>query len=162
MISSYRIEIDMTKKTSLLLDLPLPFKKSNDGYLVELQALNGLKCWSDNFDKVTVCAPVEDEPNPDHSSIVWADPRELLASRNIVLEPLPIGYHPREYMTHKKAVYEKFRTLIDNHQYLCFSNIGGIGSWGNFGVDIANEKNREYALWFDWVLDQMPAKKRVS
>lgn len=162
MKSSNHIEIDMTKKTSLLLDLPLPFKKSNDGYLVELQALNGLKCWSDNFDKVTVCAPVEDEPNPDHSSIVWADPRELLASRNIVLEPLPIGYHPRDYMTHKKAVYEKFRMLIDSHQYLCFSNIGGIGSWGNLGVDMANKKNREYALWFDWVLDQMPPKKSRS
>lgn len=152
----------MTKKTSLLLDLPLPFKKSTDGYLVELQALNGLKCWSDNFEKVTVCAPIEHESGSGRSSIVWADPSELLASRNIVLEPLPMGYHPRDYVKHKKAVYEKYLTLINSHQYLCFANIGGIGSWGNLGVDIANEKNRKYSLWFDWVLDQMPPKKSRS
>jgi colanic acid/amylovoran biosynthesis glycosyltransferase len=153
----------MTKKTSLLLDLPLPFKKSKDGYLVELQALNGLKCWSDNFEKVTVCAPVEDEGNSSgSSSIVWANPRELLATRNIVLEPLPMGYHPRDFIKHKKWVYDKFCLLIEEHEYLCFSNIGGIGSWGNYGVDIANKKNKKYALWFDWVIEQMPAYKSQS
>lgn len=153
----------MLKKTSILLDLPLPFKKSATGYLVEMQALNGLRCWSDNFEKITVCAPVEDEFNlRDSSSIVWADPSQLLASRNIVLEALPMGYHPRDYIKHKKGVYDKFSTLIDEHEYLCFSNIGGIGSWGNFGVEIANKKNRKYALWFDWVLDQMPSEESQS
>ena len=152
----------MTKETSLLLDLPLPFKKSDTGYLVELQALNGLRCWSDNFDKITVCAPVEQAHNEEGSSIVWADPSELLAARNIVLEPLPMGYHPRDFIKYKKSIYEKFNTLIDNHEYLCFSNIGGIGSWGNLGVDIAKKKNRTYSLWFDWVLDQMPASKSLS
>jgi colanic acid/amylovoran biosynthesis glycosyltransferase len=153
----------MTKKTSLLLDLPLPFKKSVEGYLVEKQALNGLRCWTDNFEKITVCAPVEDATNPSSSSsIVWADPRELLTSRNIVLEPLPMGYHPRDFLKHKKWVYDRFSTLIDEHEYLCFSNIGGIGSWGNFGVDIAIKRNKKYALWFDWVLDQMPSDKSQS
>lgn len=153
----------MTKKTSLLLDLALPFKKSKDGYLVEQQALNGLKCWSDNFEKVTVCAPVADVNSPSKSSsIVWADPRELLASRNIVLDILPMGYHPLDFIKHNKWVYDKFCSLIESHEYLCFSNIGGIGSWGNLGVDIAIKKNRKYSLWFDWAIDQMPAYKSQS
>lgn len=153
----------MSKKTSLLLELPLPFKRASEGFFVEVQALNGLKCWSENFEKITVCAPVEDEFNPSSSSsIVWADPSELLATRNITLQPLPMGYHPRDFIKHKKAVYDKFLELIDEHEYLCFSNIGGMGAWGNFGVEIANKKSRKYALWFDWVLDQMPSEKSKS
>lgn len=150
-------------QTSLLLDLPLPFKMSSEGLLVEAQALNGLRRWSDNFEKITVCAPVQYDNTPSSaSSIVWANPQELLATRNITLEPLPMGYHPRDFIKHKKWVYDKFCALIDAHSYLCFSNIGGIGSWGNFGVDIAMLKDRKYALWFDWVLDQMPSEKSRS
>ena len=152
----------MEKQKSLLLDLSLPFKKSKDVYLVELQALNGLKCWSDHFDKITVCAPVEGVFSSSDSSIVWADPSQLIASRNIVLEPLPMGYHPFYFIKHKKSIYEKYSILVDSHDYLCFSNIGGIGSWGNFGVDIANKKKRQFALWFDWVLDQMPRDTNKS
>ena len=152
----------MEKQKSLLLDLSLPFKKSKDVYLVELQALNGLKCWSDHFDKITVCAPVEGVFSSSDSSIVWADPSQLIASRNIVLEPLPMGYHPFDFIKHKKSIYEKYSKLVDSHDYLCFSNIGGIGSWGNFGVDIANKKKRQFALWFDWVLDQMPRDTNKS
>ena len=152
----------MKIKNSLLLELPLPFKKYNGGYLVEIQALNGLKCWSDNFAKVTVCAPIEYDTHSNNSSIVWADPSELLAVRNIVLEPLPVGYHPLEYIKHRKTVYKKMLSLINTHEYLCFSNIGGIGAWGNIGADIAKAHKRDYALWFDWVVDQMPKKNSSS
>lgn len=150
----------MAVESSLLLDLPIPFKQSGDGYLVEVQALNGLRCWSDNFERITVCAPVVHDFSD--SSIVWCDPKELLHSRNIKIEPLPMGYHPIDFIKYKKYVYKKLSLLVDNHNYLCFSNIGGIGSWGNLGVDIANRQGRKYALWFDWVLDQMPAKKNQS
>ena len=148
---------------SLLLDLPLPFKKSCDGYLVELQALNGLKRWSEHFDKVTVVAPVlNDSVNTQASSILWADPKDLLKTHNVVLHPLPVGYHPLEFIKYKSEVYKTLLNLIDDHQYLCFSSLGGIGSWGNIGVDIAIKKNRKYALWFDWVLEQMPTEKNNS
>src|SRR6185503_14985780 len=42
---------------SLLLDLPVPFRRIDGVLHVEAQAHNGIQRWLDNFERVTVCAP---------------------------------------------------------------------------------------------------------
>jgi glycosyltransferase involved in cell wall biosynthesis len=150
-------------ENSLLLELPIPFRKDAEGrYLVESQALNGLRRWSDNFERMTVCAPVIPEKYADHSTMQWVNPASLLEERNIKLEPLPWGYHPFDYLKFRKSVRQKFVSLINSHRYLCFSNLGDLGAWGNIGSDVARGKNRKYSLWFDWVVHEMPQAKTKS
>lgn len=148
--------------SSLLLELQVPFRRVDGKLLVEPQALNGLRCWSDHFHRLTVCAPVQPEDLPDSSTVKWADPSSLLQSRDIRLEPLPWGYHPREHLRQLSAVRTRFRTLIASHRYLCFSNVGGFGAWGSIAASECRRMHRPYSLWFDWVIHEMTANDQAS
>ncbi len=145
----------------LLLEIMVPFYDNGTELLVEAQALNGIKLWSEHFYKVTVCAYVIKNKN-ELDEHVWASPKALLAERNIVLEPLPNGFHPINFIKYKPQVAERFRALIPEHDYLCFGSIGGIGHWGNVAADIAIEQQRDYSVWFDYVLDDLPIPDNVS
>lgn len=140
---------------TLLLELGVPFRRGPKGLLVEAQALNGLRLWSQHFDRVTVCAAELPPAQVDGSTTVWADPDELLSHGRVVLQPLPWGYHPLDHYRMRLQVKRLFRTLIPEHRYLCFSNLGVFGAWGNIGAAEARASNRAYSLWFDWVLHQM-------
>lgn len=145
----------------LLLEIMVPFYDNGTELLVESQALNGIKLWSDHFDQVTVCAYViyrKDEID-EH---VWVSPKALLSERNVKLVPLPNGFHPINYLKFKPQVAQKFSELIPEHEYLCFSSIGGIGHWGNAAVDEAIKQGREYSVWFDYVIGQLPIPKDLS
>ncbi len=141
--------------TSLLLELQVPFRARGGKLLVEAQALNGLARWAEHFKPVTVCAPVVPESEPDDSTVTWADPSALLASGAVRFAPLPWGYHPVQHFKHLLPVHLQFRKLIAEHRYLCFSNVGGFGAWGNVGATVARLMNRPYSLWFDWVIHEM-------
>lgn len=145
----------------LLLEIMVPFYDNGTELLVEAQALNGIKLWSEHFYKVTVCAYVIKNKN-ELDEHVWLSPKALLAERNIKLEPLPNGFHPINFIKYKPQVAERFRALIPDHDYLCFSSIGGIGHWGNVAADIAIEQQRDYSVWFDYVLDDLPIPDHVS
>lgn len=147
---------------SLLLELPVPFRQTPTGLFVEAQALNGLRCWSDNFERMTICAPIVPERLVTVDSMTWLDPSQLLAERNITLQALPWAYHPLQFLRSMRGVAALFERLIPCHRYLCFSGIGGIGSWGNIASAIAAKRRRPYALWFDWVVHEMPVSKPTS
>ena len=149
-------------ETSLLLDLGVPFGRSDAGLLVEAQALNGLRLWAKHFDRVTVCAPELSLTKSNDSTIVWADPTELLAGGRHRFEPFPWGYHPRDHFRFRSEIIRRFDLLVSDHRYLCFSTLGAFGSWGNFGVAAARRKGRKYSLWFDWVLHAMAENDHAS
>jgi glycosyltransferase involved in cell wall biosynthesis len=149
-------------ESSLLLELGVPFRRSATGLLVEAQALNGLRLWCKHFDRVTVCAPELTQTLSNGSTMVWEDPAELLASGRLVLEPLPWGYHPREHFRHRSTVMRRFDALVSSHRYLCFSNLGAFGAWGNFAVRAARRHKRQYSLWFDWVTHEVVANHHGS
>jgi glycosyltransferase involved in cell wall biosynthesis len=130
--------------------------------MVESQALNGMRLWAEHFDRVTVCAPQVPSDYADSSTILWADPKDLLANGRVNFEPLPWGYHPRDHLRHRAAVRRRLEILVACHRYLCFSNLGVFGTWGNFLVDAAIRQRRPYSLWFDWVLHEMAAAHRSS
>lgn len=141
--------------SSLLLDLGVPFKRGSAGLLVEAQALNGMRLWAKHFDRVTVCAPELPQQRAEESTTIWADPTQLLAEGRVRFEPLPWGYHPREHFRFRSDVTRRVEALVSAHRYLCFSNLGAFGAWGNLGAAAAHALGRPYSLWFDWVLHEM-------
>jgi len=150
------------RNSSLLLEIGVPFRRSPSGLLVEAQALNGMRLWARHFDHVTVCANELPANMADGSTIVWADPAALLAEGRVSFEPLPWGYHPREHFRHRAEVRRRFDALVESHQFLCFSNLGAFGAWGNFAAAAACRQQRPYSLWFDWVLHAMAVNEGAS
>ena len=144
--------------SSLLLELPVPFKQVDGILHVEAQAYNGISRWLDNFDCISLCAPLLPASADESSegSMTWLPVTELLSSGRLKLHPLPWGYHPMEHFKHQSKVAQLFRRLIPEHRYLCFSNLGWLGSWGNIAADEASRAQRPYAVWLDWVLHEMP------
>lgn len=146
-------------ENSLLLDLPVPFWELDGILQIEAQAYDGLQRWLDNFDQITVCAPLAPADLID-PSVTWRAANDLLIDGRLRLEPMPWGYHPREHLLQSGRVRRRLRTLIQNHRYLCFSNLGWLGSWGNIAAEEARRIGKPYAVWLDWVLHEMPDQQR--
>ena len=146
---------------SLLLELPVPFKRINGVLHVEAQAHNGISRWLDNFDRITLCAPLlpDDAHDLIDGSLSWLPVADLLADSRLILQTLPWGYHPLDHFKQRGHVRKLFQRLIPQHRYLCFANLGWLGSWGNIAADLAQSAGRAYAIWLDWVLHEMPASQ---
>jgi colanic acid/amylovoran biosynthesis glycosyltransferase len=136
---------------SLLLELPVPFRRIGGVVHFEAQAHNGVSRWLDNFEHVTICAPLMSESRLD-PSMDWTSAEQLLREGRLTLHELPWGYHPRDHFRHRAKVRALFRHLIPQHRFLCFSNLGWSGAWGNIAASEAVRAGRPYAVWLDWVL----------
>jgi glycosyltransferase involved in cell wall biosynthesis len=147
-----------TAINSLLLELPVPFKRIDGVLHVEAQAHNGISRWLDNFDRITLCAPLlpDDKIERIDGSVSWLPVTDLTADGRLNLQTLPWGYHPLDHFKQRRHVRELFKRLIPQHRYLCFANLGWLGSWGNIAADLAQSVGRSYAVWLDWVLHEMP------
>ena len=147
--------------SSLMLELPVPFKQIDGVLHVEAQAHNGITRWLENFDRISLCAPLlpDDANDAAEGAMTWLPVSDLLAGGRLTLHPLPWGYHPAQHFKHQATVVKLFRRLIPAHRYLCFSNLGWLGSWGNIAADEAQRAQRPYAVWLDWVLHEMPDAK---
>jgi glycosyltransferase involved in cell wall biosynthesis len=145
---------DAQAASSLLLDLPVPFRRIEGVLHVEAQAHNGIHRWLDNFRQVTICAPCVPEHLVD-PSMSWLPADDLLAREGLQLRELPWGYHPLDHLRHRARVGALYSDLIANHQCLCFSNLGWAGAWGNIAAQEAWRQGRSYAVWLDWVLHDM-------
>jgi len=145
---------DAMRAGGLLLDLPVPFRRIDGVLHVEAQAHDGIHRWLDNFASVTICAPrVPDElVDP---SISWRPVGDLLARGGLALHELPWGYHPLAHLRHRGRVQALYRRLVPAHRFLCFSNLGWAGAWGDVGVREAARSGRPYAVWVDRVLGEM-------
>jgi colanic acid/amylovoran biosynthesis glycosyltransferase len=141
--------------TSLLLDLGVPFRIQGDAVYVEEQAHNGLQRWLENFERITVCAPILPDAQPD-SSMRWTSVQELLAQGRLRVAPFPWSYDLRSHIRNVGTVRQSLRSLISQHRYLCFSNLGWLGAWGSIAAEEAYRLGRPYAVWLDWVLHEMP------
>jgi glycosyltransferase involved in cell wall biosynthesis len=143
---------------SLLLEVPVPFRISDGQVFMELQAYQGLIRWLENFQYVSVCAPVK-AAHLISPSITWAPLAELLAQGRLAVHLLPWGYAPLDHFKNVRSVRQKFRQWIPKHRYLCFSNLGVFGAWGRIAAEEAYKLRRPYAVWLDWVLHDMPVKE---
>lgn len=133
---------------SLLLYAPVPLHSSKEGYLLEDQACNGLRRWSDNFDRVVVMNPIEHGEAPPswipiHSSGIDLHRVEIVA--------LPTAYRPDQFLFHFWSVRKQIAQLIDHARYLSFSIGGLFGDWGSVAALEAHRKGRSFAVWTDRV-----------
>ncbi len=145
----------MPPANSLLLELAVPFRRVGGVLHVEAQAHNGIQRWLDNFEQLVICAPVIPEPQVD-ATMDWKPAQDLLAGGRLALHELPWGYHPRDHLKHRQAARALFRDLIPRSRFLCFSNLGWAGAWGNIAADEAHRAGRPYAVWLDWELHVTP------
>lgn len=143
---------------SLLLEVPVPFRMLDGEILMESQAQKGLIRWLENFNSVSICAPLKPEKQKS-SSMSWAPLTDLLGTGRLRIELLPWAYHPLDHFREVGAVRRLFRELIPEHQYLCFSNLGSFGAWGRIAAEEAYKLGRPYAIWLDWVLHEMPVAR---
>ena len=145
----------MTFGRDLLLDVGVPFKTSGGAVFVEAQAYNGVLRWLDHFPRMTLCAPVFPEGH-EEPSFRWIAVDQLVADGRLNVSPFPWGYDIKSHLKHAGAVRRALRTLIPQHRYLCFSNLGWLGAWGRIAAEEAHARNRPYSIWLDWVLHEMP------
>jgi glycosyltransferase involved in cell wall biosynthesis len=141
---------------SLLLELAVPFHRIGGVLHVEAQAHNGMARWLDNFDRIAICAPRIPESLVD-ATMDWKPAQDLLDGGRLTLHELPWGYHPRDHLRHRRQVRAIFRRLIPQNTFLCFSNLGWAGAWGNVAADEARRAGRSYAVWLDWELHVVPS-----
>lgn len=146
------------KKNSLLLVLPVPFRKTATGeLLIEKQACNGIDRWADNFDLVTVACPTIDEKTY-HSSNTTSEylPTTTLESFDRVrLVPLPYSYQIKSYLKNYLATRKLLGELISNNKYLSFAIGGLIGDWASLAAIEAIKQKRAYSVWTDRVEHQV-------
>ncbi|MFN4243204.1 MAG: glycosyltransferase [Tepidisphaerales bacterium] len=141
----------------MLLVLPVPIRRDDKGgWLVELQAGNGLRRWAGHFGRVTAACPVLDATRAGGSSIVWVGAAAALAGTEVRLVGLPDGYVRLGWLKHRAEAARLLEPLIREHRYLHFG-IGGCtgGDWGALAARIARRLGRAYAVHTDWVTHAM-------
>ena len=137
----------------MLLVVPVPFRIRDGVVHMEEQASNGLRCWADNFEHVTIAAPTipESMVGSMGSTIVWTDVSQLAADGSVTLVPLPWAYDLVSFL----KTYRKTRRILAEHidraQYLQFAIGALVGDWAGVAANIAIRKERRFAVHADRV-----------
>lgn len=140
--------------TSLLLVLPLPIFRADAEWMIDRQAHNGLHRWLDNFDRVTLCMPVQDvsAAPPDVKLFLESD-----FGGRLRLLPLPERRKPLSFALALPGVARELGQQIETHTHLCFAIGGLFGDWAAVAALLASRKGRAAAVWTDRVESQVAA-----
>lgn len=134
--------------TSLLIAIAVPFFRRDGRLYVERQACNGLRLWSENFDRVEVIAR-ESGQSPPVGWIPWDDSADW--AKRISFRFLPEAFRPDQFLRALPAARAKIRTAIEQNSYLCFAIGGLFGDWGSVAAHEAIAMGRPYSIWTDRV-----------
>lgn len=135
-------------ENTLLIYAPVPLYAGPDGHLLEDQACNGLRLWSENFDRVITMHPLEHGTPPP----TWIPVKSSAIDQNRVeIVALPTAYRPDQFLRHYSAVRRQISQLIDRAHFLSFSIGGLFGDWGSVACFEAHRKGRRFAVWTDRV-----------
>ena len=138
--------------SSMLLVLPVPFRRQGDALLFEAQACNGIAKWADNFDRLVAACPVL----PEHlvtsdGSQVWKDVREIACADRVGFVPLPWAFSVGDFVRTYSATRRLLRKHIKQCRYLQFALWGFTGDWASVAALEAIKLERPYALHIDSV-----------
>ncbi|NWG87689.1 MAG: glycosyltransferase [Hydrogenophilaceae bacterium] len=157
---------------NIMLVLPVPIRFRQGVNHIESQAANGLKCWSDNFDRLVVACPVLPESEvPKRSSWEWVPEPDLGNGDRIRLVGLPWAHSVRSFLAGYRPVRHLLRHEIANARYLQFAIGGLIGDWASVAAREAYRMGRPYAVWTDRVESEVvritadvrsPGKKQLA
>lgn len=145
---------------SLLLVLPVPFRRDGETLLFESQACNGLNCWADNFSRVIVACPLEPPAvtRKRKSSETYLSIDSIPAHDRMEFVPLPwahgFGEFARKYHPTRRLLADKIRQC----QFLSFA-IGGLtGNWAAVAGLAALRQRRDFSVWTDSVEHEVVKK----
>ncbi|MBZ0262562.1 MAG: glycosyltransferase [Hyphomicrobiales bacterium] len=142
---------------SILLVLPVPFMRSQDGRLLfEKQACNGVRLWRENFGRVTIAAPLKPGIPPLGE---WIAAPEI---SNVEYVLLPYTYHPVLFFRKLTETRRQLAGLIANSKYLQFAIGGLIGDWATFACLEAIRLKRPYCVWTDIVASETDRIRALS
>lgn len=142
-------------RTSLLLVLPVPFKRSPEGVLlVEQQTANGLGLWTENFDYVVVAAPVE-QLSYLSDTVEYIEVDSLFCRSRLELILLPSAYKLGIFLNSYRSVRQVFVEKIPTSQYLCFAIGGLVGDWASVAALEAIRQKKPFSVWTDRVEHQV-------
>lgn len=144
---------------TLLLYAPVPLYSSENGYLLEDQACNGLRLWAENFKHVIVMFPVEHGVAPPNWIPLQSAQVDL---SRVEVVSLPTAYRLDQFLRHQAAIRRQIRYLIDRARYLSFSIGGLIGDWGAVAAMEAYRKHRRFAVWTDRVESEVVREQMHS
>ncbi len=137
---------------NMLLVIPVPFRRSKGALMIEAQATNGIDRWADNFEQVTVAAPVMPEELARTSNgIVWKDESALMARERVKLVRLPWAYELTDFLRHYGAVKLLLRRHIRECSHLQFAIGALVGDWAAVAALEAAAQNRKFAIHADRV-----------
>ncbi|MGF1493144.1 MAG: hypothetical protein ACFBSC_11980, partial [Microcoleaceae cyanobacterium] len=154
------IEPDDSAATSMLLVLPVTFRKKDEKLLLADQACNGLECWADNFGSVVLAAPVIPETLAERNkTVIWQDTSTLAQLGRFEFQPLPWAYSLPKFLACYREVRQQLSELISRCRYLQFG-IGGLwGDWGAIAALEAEKQRRTYAIHTDRVEHEVIRRK---
>ncbi len=158
--------------SSILLVLPVPYRRLSGALHIESQAANGLDRWAENFDQVVVACPVIPEPEVGkRSSWQWVHENTLAHKRRIRLVELPWARSMGTFLSSHDKVRRQLRREIPGCDYLQFAIGGLIGDWPSIAALEARRMGRIYSVWTDRVESAVvgitaarrpPLKKQLS
>jgi colanic acid/amylovoran biosynthesis glycosyltransferase len=149
---------DKSARDAVLLYIQVPFH-AGDGLHVESQAMNGLRLWAENFDRVIVMAPLRPGPPPEG----WRPLAELGEMvQRIEAHPLPEAYRPDRFLRAYGPVRKKIGALIERSDYLVFAIGGLFGDWGAVASFEARRRKRPFAVWTDRVESEVVRRNARS
>lgn len=147
-----------TEENSILLVLPVPFRKNSDGtLLIEKQACNGIDRWADNFNKVVVACPIIDEKTflSGNTTAEYIPATKLESFDRVKLVTLPHAYRITSYIRNYSRTRKLLSGLIVKNKYLSFAIGGLIGDWASLAAVEAIKQKRAYSVWTDRVEHQV-------
>jgi colanic acid/amylovoran biosynthesis glycosyltransferase len=137
----------MDTDESILLVLPVPIQIIAGEMFIEPQAANGLERWLENFEKVTVCCPLDTGPRLVGSRAIST----LIGGERLAIEKLRAAWSPFEFLRLVPSYWRRFDELIAKHRYLQFAIGGAWGDWGLIAATAASKRGRQFAIWTDRV-----------
>lgn len=140
----------MTSPQSIFMVLPVPFKAEGEDLFFESQAANGAALWADNFQSVSIAAPVA-ASSDDSRAMSWVAAKDTRNNDRIKLIPLPNAPGAGAFFLNYATTRRVLAKAIRENQYLSFALWSLFGDWASVAALEAQKQGRAYSVWTDIV-----------
>ena len=148
------------RPATLLIYVPAPLYLRDGEYLLEDQACNGLRRWTENFERLIVVIPVA----PGEPPKSWVPLRAAVgeAMDRIEVVPVPNAFRPDRFLRELSRTVPTLRAAIGKADYLGFALGGLFGDWGAVGAILAHRMGLPFYVWTDRVESEVVRRSMSS
>jgi glycosyltransferase involved in cell wall biosynthesis len=139
----------------LLMVIPPVMIKKNGLLEVDTDFANNLRAYLENFDHVTIAAPLA---IPGHQDGIPATLplEEVPGHQRAKIVELPLPWREDRYLRNRLGVSKLLRSLISAADYPSFSPYGPL-DWASLGANLARRMGRSYNVEADWDIQNVVA-----